>query len=176
MEEKMEPKEPEEEVKSDKMNYWAIGAVALIVVVGIIWYAGARKKGGLYGTPANAPAQSSGQTDQPASEAQKQTAVIVEYTDSGFSPQSATIKAGEAVEFINKNSGDMFVASAPHPLHDGYDGTLMSQHCAPGATPSFDSCKAVPSGGSYSFTFGKVGTWKYHNHLDPTKFGSIVVQ
>lgn len=147
MEEKMESNEPEKK-DSGSPNYWIAGVVALIVVVGIIWYAGARKN--------PAPAGTSSQNGQKA-------AAVIEYTDSGFSPQTeTTVRTGETVEFKNASSGGMWVASAPHPVHTDY--------------PGFDALKAYEPGESYFFTFDKVGTWKFHNHADPTKFGSVTVQ
>lgn len=146
----MESGEPEKK-ESGNSNYWIAGAVALVIVAGIIWYAGARKKSEV----SPAPAGTSSQNEQPA-------AAVIEYTDSGFSPQSVTIKVGETVKFTNASSGSMWVASAPHPVHTDY--------------PEFDAKKTYVKGESFSFAFEKAGTWKFHNHMDPTKFGSIVVQ
>jgi plastocyanin len=68
----------------------------------------------------------------------------------------------------------MWVASDPHPIHNGYDGTTVQQHCAAGyAGPApFDECAA---GTSFTFTFDKVGTWGYHDHLDHSVMGTITV-
>lgn len=85
----------------------------------------------------------------------------VAYTDSGFSPKEMNISAGETVTWINKSTKKMWVASAPHPAHTDY--------------PEFDAKKGVDPGGSYSFTFEKPGNWKYHNHTNPTDFGSVNV-
>lgn len=86
---------------------------------------------------------------------------VVAYGANGFSPSSITVAVGETVVFMNENSVDMWPASAPHPTHTDY--------------PEFDAKKPVAPGNSYSFTFTRVGTWKYHNHLNPTHFGSVVV-
>lgn len=144
MEEKMGSREPEK--ISGNSSYWVIGVIALIVVVGIIWFAGRKQ--------ASNPS--------PAVKSSQQSAASIEYTDSGFSPQSVTIKIGETVKFTNNSSGEMWVASAPHPTHTDY--------------PEFDAKKAYNRGESYFFTFEKKGTWKFHNHADPTKFGSVTVQ
>ncbi len=102
--------------------------------------------------------------------------VTVNYTGSGFSPSSVTIKKGDTVKFVNQNSRGMWVGSAAHPTHEVYDGTNLITHCAAGATTSFDSCKDTPNGSSYSFTFNKVGTWRYHNHSSATHFGAVIVE
>lgn len=92
------------------------------------------------------------------------------YTDKGFFPAPVTIRKGETVVFKNNASDSMWVASNPHPTHSGYPTT---GGCV-GST--FDACKNIPPGGSWSFTFDISGTWGYHNHLNPSESGTIVVQ
>jgi len=102
------------------------------------------------------------------------TKATVAYTVSGFSPKSVTIQKGGTITFTNQGSGQMWIASAPHPAHTGYDGTSRTQHCVAGytgATP-FDECAA---GNTYSFTFTKAGSFNYHNHLGSEDFGTITV-
>lgn len=86
----------------------------------------------------------------------------ITYTDSGFSPATLTIKAGDTVLFKNSGSRDFWPASAPHPTHTNY--------------PEFDAKRGIAPGATYSFTFTRVGSWKYHNHLNPTTNGTITVQ
>ncbi len=95
---------------------------------------------------------------------------VITYTDTGYSPSSLTIKAGEAVTFKNESSRSMWPASAMHPTHKLYPTT---GGCI-GST--FDACQGVLPGGSWSFQFDVAGEWKYHDHLDPTKFGTIIVE
>lgn len=87
---------------------------------------------------------------------------IVNYTDKGFNPSSLEIKAGETVQFVNQSGGGMWTASGPHPSHTAY--------------PEFDAKKNIPSGGTYEFTFTKIGEWKYHNHAKAGMFGTIIVK
>ncbi len=86
----------------------------------------------------------------------------VEYSGQGFSPNSITVKSGTTVTWVNKGSDPMWVASAPHPVHTNLSG--------------FDALKGTSAGGSYSYTFTKVGKWGYHNHLAPSKTGEVVVE
>lgn len=86
---------------------------------------------------------------------------LVTYTDTGFAPASITVKKGTTVTFVNSSAGSMWVASAPHPTHTNY--------------PELDQLKSVEKNGMYEFAFDKVGTWKYHNHMKPTDFGSVTV-
>lgn len=86
---------------------------------------------------------------------------IVHYTNNGFSPTPVKIKLGDTVTFINESDGPMWVASNPHPTHTDY--------------PSFDELTSVDAGGVYKFTFDKIGTWGYHNHMNHTQTGTVTV-
>lgn len=99
--------------------------------------------------------------------------VTVTYNGSTFSPASVTIKKGDSVKFVNSSSGPMWVASAVHPTHTVYSGTNVNQHCPDTTGTAFDQCSA---GSSYTFTFGKTGTWNYHNHASASAQGTVVVQ
>lgn len=85
----------------------------------------------------------------------------VQYTDSGFGPNTITVKQGTTVRFTNQSSRGMWVASAVHPTHQ--------------LLPGFDQLQSVSKGGTYEYTFAKVGTWKYHNHVNATDTGTVVV-
>lgn len=95
---------------------------------------------------------------------------VVTYTDSGYSPNILTVKKGETITFKNQSLQSMWTASAVHPTHRLYPTT---GGCS-GST--FDTCQGVQPGNSWSFTFDIAGTWKYHNHLDPGKTGTITVE
>lgn len=82
-------------------------------------------------------------------------------TSSGFQPGSLTVKAGETVVWSNQTGNTSNVSSAPHPAHTDYPPLNLGD-IAPGA--------------SVSLTFPAAGTYKYHNHLNPSQFGSITVQ
>lgn len=118
--------------------------------------------------------QGSSDTGAAANAAAAAMSTTVTLTANGFSPATVTIKEGGTVTFVNQGGGPMWVASDPHPTHEGYDGTTRSQHCAvgySGPTP-FDQCT---TGDSYSFTFNSVGTWGYHNHMQHSDIGTITV-
>lgn len=85
----------------------------------------------------------------------------VQYGDSGFTPNTVSVKAGTTVRFSNQSSRGMWVASAVHPTHQ--------------LLPGFDQLQSVGKGGTYEYTFAKVGTWKYHNHVNATDTGTVVV-
>lgn len=94
-------------------------------------------------------------------EASMGTTMTVTYADSGFSPQTITVKKGTTVTFANSAGTGMRVASALHPTHQ--------------LLPGFDQLKSAGKGGTYEYTFTKVGTWKYHNHMNASDTGSVVV-
>lgn len=87
--------------------------------------------------------------------------VSVTYGASGFVPNSVTVKKGTVVVWTNQSQSGMWVASAVHPTHQ--------------LLPGFDQLKSVNVGGTYEYTFTKVGTWKYHNHVQAADTGSVVV-
>jgi plastocyanin len=87
---------------------------------------------------------------------------LISYKDDGFHESIMYIKLGSTVVFTNASSRDMWIASSPHPSHTAY--------------PEFDQKKSVGPGGSYRFTFTKVGSWKFHNHMMPKETGTIVVR
>lgn len=97
----------------------------------------------------------------PTTQTSPQTYTVT-YTSSGFTPSTITIKAGDTIIFKNNSNKDVWPASDPHPTHTDY--------------PGFDPGQAIPPGGQWSFKFTKVGTWGYHNHLQPGQTGTVVVQ
>ncbi len=149
------------------MNRNTTGVVIALIVVAGGWYL-------LRGTPVSAPAAEAPAVDATTAAATTPSEVTITYTDQGFSPQNVSVAEGQTVTWVNQSSGSMWVASAAHPDHTVYDGTSRSAHCAAGYSGPvpFDECSA---GASYRFTFDKAGTWKYHNHADASKFGSVTV-
>lgn len=95
---------------------------------------------------------------------------IVQYDGLAFSPNMITIKKGETVTFINNGKNPMWVASAMHPTHTVYPakgGCLGS---------TFDACRGYGAGSSWEFTFDEVGSWGYHDHLNASAWGKVVVE
>lgn len=83
-------------------------------------------------------------------------------TSSGFSPATLTIKQGDTVKFVNKDSKPHWPASAVHPVHQCY--------------PGFDALTGVQPDESYSFKFDVAKTCKFHDHLNPGTTGTITVE
>lgn len=78
-----------------------------------------------------------------------------------FEPETITTAKGATVEFKNMDSVARWPASNLHPTHTIY--------------PQFDPRQPVDPGKSWQFTFDKVGSFKYHDHLIPSIRGTILV-
>ena len=114
--------------------------------------------------PADIDQQSNTQTQesQNTTKTVPQDAKTITYSESGFSPASLEVTAGQTVVFVNNSTKPFWPASAPHPTHTDY--------------PEFDAKSPVAPGSSFTFVFQKIGNWGYHNHLDSSKFGKIIVK
>jgi plastocyanin len=155
---------------------WAV--VVVIILAGLYWWwSSSQSAMTANNTPTSQseqpmiPATSTSSTGGTTSSAPMQATVT--FDGSSFSPASVTIAQGGTVTWTSTN-GDLWVASDPHPIHNGYDGTTLQQHCAPGYTgpAPFDECTGATS---WSFTFDQVGTWGYHDHLDASIKASVTV-
>ncbi|MFH0806375.1 MAG: hypothetical protein V1885_01475 [Candidatus Brennerbacteria bacterium] len=100
----------------------------------------------------------------------------VRITANGFEPASLIIKKGDIVTWVNESGRNVWPASAMHPTHKVYPGSDISKCGSAEAANIFDSCQGISTGGSWSFIFNEVGTWKYHDHLRATVFGSVAVE
>lgn len=89
------------------------------------------------------------------------TDVVVKVTDTGFVPDSITVKKGTPVVWINQTNDFVWPASNPHPLHTDY--------------PGFDPQEPFKNRETWTFTFDRVGNWGYHNHLKPSMRGTVRV-
>jgi len=98
----------------------------------------------------------------------------VEFTSIGYRQDTLIIKSGDTVTFTNTISTKTWPASNQHPIHTAYPGSNINK-CG-SSSAIFDACTGLSNGESFSFTFNEVGTWNYHNHLRPSKGGTIIVQ
>ena len=99
----------------------------------------------------------------------------ISYATKGFSPSTITIKKGTEVTFLNESDKDFWPASAMHPTHTVYPGSSVTKCGTTDASKIFDACVGITSGNSWSFVFNEVGSWKYHDHLNAFRFGTVVV-
>jgi plastocyanin len=136
-----------------------------IVIVGVVAIGGAlaaNKKPAA--TTSTAPAATS--THSTANETQSAPAaaasgVTIRYDSKGFEPAVTTVKAGDTVTVTNTESDNVQMDSDPHPTHTDEPELNVG---------------LVKPGESKTFTITRKGTWGFHNHLDPSERGQIVVQ
>ena len=86
---------------------------------------------------------------------------VITYSDSGFSPAQVSVKVGDTVTFKNSSAKSVQVNSAQHPTHTQFPELNVG---------------TIAAGESKSVTFATAGTKKYHNHLNPSQNGQIVVE
>ncbi len=79
----------------------------------------------------------------------------------GFTPNKLVIQQGDVVIFSTDTQREFWPASDQHPVHTVY--------------PEFDPKRPLLSNETWSFTFDKVGTWSYHDHLHSFHGGTITV-
>lgn len=139
--------------------------VAVVVILVLIvggWFLTRPKS-----TPTPAPSETStpapAQTTTPSATegAMMKEKNVVKITSDGFTPKNITISAGDTVTWMNSDTVDHTVNSAPHPTHTAYLPLNLG---------------VIKPGDKKSLTFPQAGTYKYHDHLNPSLFGSVTVQ
>lgn len=135
-------------------KYLIIGAGALVVLVAAWALMGnnATKKVQVSPTPTIVSSPSAEPVTKEA---------MVNLTKEGFEPGTITIKVGTKVTWVNKSGETAAVNSAVHPTHLLYP---------------FLNLGTFNDGESLSVTFDKAGTYKYHDHLNPSETGEVVVE
>lgn len=113
----------------------------------------------------NGGGQTQEQTQTQTQGEQPQAVATVTFSGSSVSPATVTIKAGESVILANSSSKQVQVGSDPHPTHTANQELSNGQFTL-----------SIASGASATVTLNKVGTWGYHDHLNPTVKGTVVVQ
>ena len=91
----------------------------------------------------------------------KNTVAAVTITDRGFVPATLTVRAGTRIVWTNTGATLHQVASNPFPTDNGLPGLKSA---------------ILNNTQAYSFTAGRTGTYGYHDQLDPTMNGTIVVE
>jgi plastocyanin len=148
------------------MNKKAIIAVGILVIVvagGVLWMF--RKDPSATESINTTPTNGSSDTSQSSTPNDAVTPTgsetVITYSDSGYSPSSVTVKAGDKVIIKNTSSRSMQFDSDPHPAHT--------------INPELN-VGSVPAGQEMSFVVDTKGTFGYHNHLNASQKGTIVVE
>lgn len=135
--------------------------VAVLILVGVLYTQSQKTSPSAPTTPEAeviTEPVSEGQTSTPSAEEETN---VVTITSSGFSPNEIKIKTGGTVTWTNSDSVVHAVNSAVHPTHQLYLPLNLGN---------------IQAGGKAALTFPDAGTYKYHDHLNPSSTGSIVVE
>jgi len=137
--------------------------IVAVVIYGLIYYFVLGKKTNIPYSTTNeiVPGEQINGSSPPSSEETMESEVSVTLTSKGFSPQTITIKAATIVTWTNQSGTAASVNSAVHPTHQVYPPLNLGE---------------FEDGGSLSLVFDSPGTYKYHNHLNPTQVGTIIVE
>jgi len=153
---------------------WVIVVVVLLVVGGIGYALSTRNNGGSDNTNIANSNTNVSNTNKAVNQNTNASNVnssvtplsrTISVTSSGFNPSSFTINVNDTVTWKNNTSLTVYVAPDDHPTHIKY-----------GSSWPDTGAGNISSGQSYAFTFTKAGTYTYHNHLNSSMTGTIIVQ
>ena len=82
------------------------------------------------------------------------------YANDIFDPASITIQKGDSVIFVDQGASSALIESDPHPAHSGNAELNLGM---------------LNVGKSLSAQMNSVGTWGYHNDLNTSQTGTIIV-
>ena len=87
---------------------------------------------------------------------------VIEVTKDGFSPATLTIEKGSVVEWRSTDGTTTHIVEAnPYPSHTSVPDLVSGQ---------------LGSGATYRYKFADAGSFGFHDKLNPTLNGTIVVQ
>ncbi len=155
-------------VKKNK-SFAFVGAVIVVLVILLVGYFA------FFSNTSNSGENSNVETPSQKEVSSTQNEHVVEITTQGFVPKILEIKKGDKVTFVNALVTKARPASDFHPTHTNYPGSSITKCGTSKESETFDSCRDLGKEETYSFTFNEIGSWTYHNHLQPSKDGRIIV-
>lgn len=138
-----------------------IGVIVVLVILAG-WYFIQSQRGQLGSSPAPQVTQPEATPATESAAPFEEEENVVKVSSSGFSPQNITIAAGESVTWVNEDTEDHQINSAVHPTHLLY--------------PPLNSVGLLKAGQRKSLSFPEAGTYKYHNHLNPSLTATVTVE
>ena len=90
------------------------------------------------------------------------TEVTLTIDSTGINPKTLAINASDTVTWVNNDTVNHQINSAPHPQHTDY--------------LPLNSVGMLQPGDKKSLVFPTPGTYKFHDHLNPSLFGSVTVK
>lgn len=85
----------------------------------------------------------------------------VTITNDGFVPETLKVAVGQSVIWTNEDAQPHAISSDPHPEHT--------------SLPSLNS-DVIDQDSTYQYEFMQAGTYNYHDELDPSVTGTIIVE
>lgn len=139
--------------------------VALLLVVGVVTAVAMNQE---TIAPASTQQTETGDTqtkpDEPSVTDQTNTegapTATITFTGNGFSPSNITVKKWTVVTVINESDTEVQFSSDNHPTHR--------------ENPEMNLAVLAP-GEKATFSAGTVGTHGFHDHIDDSKTGTLVV-
>lgn len=139
-------------------NKTLITIIAVLVLIGaVVVITGKSGNETTQSTSQSTPAQ----TQETGGTVPKETVANVDLTSSGFDPKTITVKTGTRVIWLNKSGDVATVHSDMHPTHQLYAPINLGE---------------FPDGSSVQLVFDKPGEYGYHDHLNPSRTGTVVVE
>ena len=131
-----------------------LAVVVGIIAVALIIYALSRPA-----TTSTTAGNANSTATAPTEQKNGKTATIV-YTNDGFDPTSLTVSKGTTIKVVNNSSRDLQYSSGQHPTHHEDPEINMS---------------VLHAGESGTFVVETVGTHTFHDHLDASQEGTLIV-
>lgn len=138
-------------------------SVAVIALIGggIIWYLNSRQSENTVPTPTAPSATSPSGNDTTPDETAPAASTTITYDGNTFMPSSLRVAVGATITVINNSSRELDFASDPHPTHTS-NAELNEGSIAPGE--------------SREFTVTEKGDWGFHDHLNASAKGTLIVE
>ena len=86
---------------------------------------------------------------------------VITHDESGFNPEVLIVDADTTITIHNESQRDIEFSSDPHPAHT--------------ANPEMNA-PVLPPGESQELHLTTTGDWGYHDHLNPSATGRVVVE
>jgi plastocyanin len=108
-----------------------------------------------------ADSSTSASSDQSVSNTNQTTAATIVFTNDGFSPQELEVKVGATVAVKNESSQNVQFSSDDHPTHRLNQGMNL---------------RVLAPGESGMFIADKIGSWGFHDHINDSFTGTLIVK
>jgi plastocyanin len=128
---------------------------------GIIWYLSSRTTENTTPPPPTPTTTTPDTNNTAEDESAPAASTTITYDGNNFVPASLRVAVGATITVINNSSRELDFASDPHPTHTN-NSELNEGSIAPGE--------------SREFTVTEKGTWGFHDHLNASAQGTLIVE